>query len=73
MNLDEMSAKIDRQVSELMRTRAVWIDALIAACLRENGCKASELQLVEIKEGLTFKWYVEKRPQTSNPKESKNE
>lgn len=53
--------ELDRIVQEHMRTRCQYLDALVAAVLRENGCKASELQMVERRDGTTTIWTIERK------------
>jgi hypothetical protein len=61
-----VSTSVDEMAKEFMRTRAQYLDALIAACLRENGCKASELELVEtgkltLEANYEMRWTIRKR------------
>jgi hypothetical protein len=52
---------IDNLVKKAMRTRANYLDALIAAVIRENGCKASDLELVEKIGPTECSWTVRKK------------
>lgn len=56
-----MESDIDKIVEKAMHNRAVWVDSLIAAYLRENGCKASEIELVEQRHDDRLTWHVRKR------------
>ena len=57
----EENIKLDRKIKEIMHNRASYLDALIASVLRENGCKATDLELIEQYSGSEIRWFVRKK------------